>query len=174
MLRIYITCYFFPIILLIFIHDPLRTILTYSIVIFLIAIGWYCLFIIQAISELKLITKKSNILEITLFAMALCGFLVVIMFVLDAIDLGSLSDFHSLQATLLSLLVGLISFSVFRPAYRQVHKHTKLIKHTDVDKEETVIKSYDDEICTENEDNHLHDDTETEVMDNQNNKYTLV
>ena len=52
---------------------------------------------------------------------------------------GAFSDSQTFQALILSLLVGLLSFFVFKPIYKMPIEHFKLTKDTDVEgKSETI------------------------------------
>ena len=60
----------------------------------------------------------------------------MVMFFMNTFLLGDFNSNQSLQAILLSLLLGFISFAILKPAYNTVHTHVGLVNNN-VNNEET-------------------------------------
>ena len=94
--------------------------------------------------------------------------------------MGSFNDFQSLQTLLLSLLVGLVSFSIANPIYKRACKHVNLIKKASVEEPQEDLNSIaandPAKITAINILKHLDDDDKTEEMsmDSKNDNYTVV
>ena len=121
---IYLACYFSPFMLLAFIRDPLITTLTYcTIVLFIVILIWSNIMLLKYLTirnvlESTWVDKAILILTgIGLFISVIGSFAILVIFVSSATTLGSFNDFQSLQTLFLSLLVGLVSFSIAKPIY---------------------------------------------------------
>ena len=130
---IYIVCYFSPFMLLAFIRDPLVTTLTYCmIMVFIFTITWLEILLCKQFENCLVFTGVYKALfiltSIALFISFNNIFVTFIIFVSSIIALGSFNDFQSLQTLLLSLLVGLVSFSIAKPVYEKACKHVNVIK----------------------------------------------
>ena len=176
---IYIIGYFSPFMLLAFIHDPLVTILTYFIVVFWVAF-LICLGFLLGKEMDKIVFSEHETLYLHLHAFKLMGLLLSIIYVLTLLILfasttsvlGSFNDFQSLQTLLLSLLVGLVSFYVVKPTYKQVCKHANLI--TNASDEEGSTEQEVNSNTQTNNDCTGNNETEETALDNQNGEDTMV
>ena len=188
---IYIICYFSPFMLLAFIRDPLVTTLTYcTIVFFIVVLIWpYTLLVKEFENHMhSVFILESTRVHKALFILSGAGLslsvfsiiVMLIIFVSSATALGSFNDFQSLQILLLSLLVGLVSFSIAKPVYKRACKHVNLIKKASVEEQQEDLKSIAaNDPARKTATNilkHLDDDDKTEEMsmDNKNDDYTVV
>ena len=129
---IYIICYFFPFMLLAFIRDPLITTLTYCmIVLFIVIPMWLIILYFKDIeNHLELTRLYRYLFMLSSMISTISISVIFLIFVLSATALGSFNDFESLQTLLLSLLVGLLSFTIAKPVYQKACKHVNLITKT--------------------------------------------
>ena len=176
---IYIIGYFSPFMLLAFIHDPLVTTLTYFIVVFLVVFLICACFLLGKEME-KAVFSLHEMLYFCLHAFKLLGLILSIFYVMMLLvqfvsatsELGSFNDFQSLQTLLLSLLVGLVSFYVVKPTYKQVCKHANLI--TNASDEEGSTEQEVNSNTQTNNDCTGNNETEEMALDNQNGEDTMV
>ena len=181
---IYIIGYFSPFMLLAFIHDPLVTTLTYFIIVAFIAfVIWCTLLYGKHTDKLNLLQSKNllsniqtailrNIMFLVVISSAFYILIMSVLYVAVTSTLGSFSDFQSLQTLLLSLLVGLLSFYVVKPTYKQLNKHTNLITNASVEERNTEqdinSNSHTNDGSTEN------NETEEMTLNSQNDEDTIV
>ena len=130
---IYLVCYFSPFMLLAFIHDPLVTTLTYCMIVLFIAILFVPMILLAkefgkyVLESTRVYKTLFMLIGIGVFISAISIFVLLINFASSAIALGSFNDFQSLQTLLLSLLVGLVSFTIAKPVYEKACKHVNVI-----------------------------------------------
>lgn len=128
---IYTMCYFFPTVLLVFIHDPLQVIYTCFMVIvfvmFIYALIWS--FGLAVLSRILL--KQAHFTWFSLKTLIHLALLLTFVFliynffvmIVNMVALGSFSDFQDLQSILLSLFIGSLSILVLKPARKYVDKN---------------------------------------------------
>ena len=187
---IFILCYFFPTVLLAFIHDPLQIAYTCFMVIifvfFIYALVWALGLVILA----RVVAKQTN--HVTLFPVKTLIHFIILLTVAFSIylffamigsivALGDFSEFKDLHSILLSLLVALLTVSILKPArnyaYRYATENTKL---DDVDMEDdkeriNVSSAVSDNNCS---DQIFIKESEEDIckskIDSQNNGNTTV
>ena len=172
---VYIASYFFPPMVLAFIQDPMKIILTclmtVAVVAFVYALFWG-LGLLVLLKIIQGIMPFSKLFYKTLFKCAitlLAAFSIIFYFILIQcmFTLGSFSDFRSLQNMLLPLLVVLLSIFMLKPGYKYVCKTL----NSDVTTEKVNVGHVDEvHISLDNSDS----DTEIEEMDGQNDEDTSV
>lgn len=147
---IYILCCFAPIMILAFINSPLVTFSIYSIILIIFATVFYTFFrymygiLIQrrqnerllTVRELRRLVLLSLLLGMPILATLVYALGLIIIFVSNILFLGGFNSNQSLQAILLSLLLGFISFAILKPAYNTVHTHVGLVNNN-INNEET-------------------------------------
>ena len=127
---IYTICYFFPAILLAFIHDPLQIVYTcFMAAVFIMFI--YTLIWCFGLALLsRLLLKQDHFTCFSLktlihFMLLLTIVLLIHMFfvmIINMVALENFSDFKELKSIMLSLLIGLLSVSVLKPARNHAYK----------------------------------------------------
>ena len=183
---IYILCYFFPSMLLAFIHDPLLTIFTFFMAIFgiafIYALIWSFGLNILTNTVRKLIPYtwlpfKGLIYSIIALTVAY-SIIFLLVLINGVIELGSFSDFQALQNDMiLPLLVGLLSLFILKPAHKYASRYTKIKLSKMVEDEERnsiISDNQVDEVCItidKVEDSH---DNVTQEMNGQNDENTIV
>ena len=175
---IYFTCYFFPVMLLAFIHDPLLTTFTCVMVgVFVVFIYAYlfgaglCLFS-NIINKHTPSNFQSCIYPITAGSAALSILLFFIMIV-SMIHLGSFGDFQALQNMQMSLLVVLLTIFVpFKQGKKYICKYVKLSKMKE--KEGITSTNNADEACTMIKQMEDNNNTDIGEMMSQNDENTII
>ena len=148
---IYILCCFAPMMILAFINSPLVTFSIYSIILitfatfFYIFFSYMCGIVIKrrqnnermlTVRELRRLVLLSLLLAIPIVATLVYALGLIIIFVSSILFLGGFNSNQSLQAILLSLLLGFISFAILKPAYNTVQTRVGLVNNN-VNNEET-------------------------------------
>ena len=173
--------YFFPVMLLAFMQDPLIITFYYFVLIFILIfflLYWVKLSKVYAILRNRYGAIKAYILFYSVTTVLAIIFDVCTTLLISGMfSLGGFSDSQALQTLILSLLIGLLSFFIFKPAYKEACRHVKLNKVVNVEEEnETSLSTIgfssnifiSDKATDENQ-------KEEEVDTNdQNNKHTTV
>ena len=153
---VYILCCFAPLMILAFINNPSLTFSIYSSILFIFTTFLYAFLKYiyyaygvssqtqQGLNEPSVIGRRYLLgyaLFITFLFMAMFltlayVFALTIIFVLNILLLGGFNSNQSLQAILLSLLLGFISFAILKPASKKVYTHVGLVNNN-VNNEET-------------------------------------
>ena len=132
---IYILCYFSPFMFLAFLHDPLVTFSTYFMAI--MSIISFCLTTNLPtfyVTKFGIVARQQGgtvnrcmvmFISITVMMVIVTsgyGLILLMMFLAVALLLGNFSSSQSLEAILLSLLLGLISVWVLKPIYKKAQR----------------------------------------------------
>ena len=183
---IYILCYFFPSMLLAFIHDPLLTIFTF----FMAIVGIAFIYVLIWSFGLNILTNTVRkliphtwlpfkVLIYSIIALTVAYSIIFLLVLINGvIELGSFSDFQALQNDMiLPLLVGLLSLFILKPAHKYASRYTKIKLSKMVEDEERnsiISDNQVDEVCItidKVEDSH---DNVTQEMNGQNDENTIV
>ena len=133
---VYIMSYFFVSVLLAFMQDPLLMTLYYCMQMSGILLISFCLYICE--SKILYPLHRHSLFISVIIRIVLLGLIMIIImcvnFLISGVfAFGAFSDSQTFQALILSLLVGLLSFFVFKPIYKMPIEHFKLTKDTDVE-----------------------------------------
>ena len=183
---IYTMCYFFPTILLAFIHDPLQITYTCFMVIFFIVPFIYAFIWCIGLALLSRVLLKHD--HFTLFSLKTLIYFVLLLtavlaiyhffnMIVNIVALGSFSDFQDFQSIIFFLLFGLLSFSILKPARNYVYKYvtakTESVVHNEVNMDveiddeknniSTISNNCADQTEAKENDGQLHNDEDTIV-----------
>ena len=182
---IYVMCYFFPAMLLAFIHDPLLTIFTCFMDMAFVS-GFYTivwsvsLLVLSGVAD-KLFPQTKFSFKIMIYAgiisMTSSSIFYFLSLIVGMISLGSFSDFQTLKNDMiLPLVAGLLTFFILKSAYKRYAK-VKLngIMKDEEAKNDFITKNKVDEVCiTINQTQDDHDQIEIEGTNSQNDENTTV
>lgn len=130
---VYIMSYFFLFVILAFMQDPLLMTLYYCIQMSDIFFISFCFYVCESKILYPMYRRSlfiSVIINIVLLGLIII-FVICTKFLISGVfAFGAFSDSQAFQALILSLLIGLLSFFVFKPIYRMSLEHFKLSKDT--------------------------------------------
>ena len=109
--------YFAPYMLLAFITDPLQTTLIYSILTIFLA---FCFFHILGTFTVCYSEFGHYFIYLTMGAVMAMGYFFIIL--IAVLTLGSINNFQTTQTIIFTLLIGMFTFVVLEPAYKQLRK----------------------------------------------------
>ena len=178
---IYIVSYFFPTMLLAFIHDPLLTIFTCFMIIAVIGFAYTLLWsagsIILSKSIDRLIPLQStfrfNWFFVAYSFMILAtgySLFFLLTLIIDMISLGSFSDFQALQNDMIvPILIGGLTYFFLKPAHKYVSKYVSIRLDEDKEKDNIIYDSETNEVSIT-----INQLEETKQMEDQNDENTIV
>ena len=136
--------YFFPVMSLAFMQDPLIITFYYFVLIFVTIFSLF--YLVQFLKVYTILRTRCGVIKAYILFCSVIPGLGIIFDVCTALlisavfSLGGFSDSQALQTLILSLLIGLLSFFIFKPAYEEACKHIKLNKVANIEEEnETTL-----------------------------------
>ena len=131
--------YFFTVMMLAFLQDPLIITFYYSALIF--DTLCYMIYFVQ-LSKVcaNLDTRCGSLFLYIAMPLGLIFSACISLLISSVFSMGGFSDSPALQMLILSLLIGLLSYCIFKPVYKEAYKHVKLNKVANVEEEnETTL-----------------------------------
>ena len=178
---IYTVSYFFPTMLLAFIHDPLLTIFMCFMIIAGIGFAFTLLWGVGSVVLSKSIERliplqlkfRTNWFFTAYSLMILTtsySIYLLITLIIDMIALGSFSDFQALQNDMIvPILIGGLTYFFLKPAHKYVSKYVGIRLDEDEKKDNMVYDNETNEVSIT-----INQIEETKQMDNQSDENTTV
>ena len=183
---IYILCYFFPTMLLAFLHDPLLTIFSCFMAIAGIGIIYAMIWSFGLSLLTNIVTtlipwphtwlSLKVLIYSSIVSTAAYSIFHLLVLIDNVIELGSFSDFQALQNDmLLPVLMGLLSLLIVKPAYKYASKYANIKKVVKDEERNNIISDHQvDKACItidQAEDSH---NNVIQEMDGQNDENIIV